>query len=114
MSEPSARTAAEVLPEIAKGTVMAELTEALHAATQAVRIHNKKATVTLTVTVEPFKEGTQGIAEQPLLLSGEVEAKLPKTAPERSLFFPDVDGNLNKTPQRQADLGLRVGVDKKE
>ena len=102
------RPATDILLELGKGRVVADLTQAIHEATQAVNVHNKPATVTLTIKIEQYKKDSM-LAEMPLLLSGEVETKLPKPAPEHTLYYPDDDGNITRTPQRQQGLDLQIG-----
>jgi hypothetical protein len=88
--------------------VMDTLAIAIHDAIEAVRTHRKPGKITLTLTVEPWKEKSAKLIDEPVMIAGEVDTKLPKEDPPRQLFFVDEDGNATRTQRRQKGLELDV------
>ena len=105
------RSAQAILNEIRDGRALVELADAFHTAIDAVRIHGKPATVILTMQVAPFK-GNSKLIEPPMLITGEVNVKLPKPDPESTIFYIDDDGNPTLFKSREPELGLSVVIDK--
>lgn len=90
---------------------MAKAAVALHDAMDAVRAYQKKATVTLTITIEPFKSKSNApLIDEPVIMALEVDVKLPRADPPVQLFFYDEDGNPTREQRRQRDLGLGVKI----
>lgn len=108
------RPATAILAEIREGRLVIELSDAIREACAAVTEHGKPASVTLDLTIRPFKDG-QRLVEQPLIFMGEVSSKLPKAQLESTLFFIGVDGNATRQPgERQPGLSLSVAARKPE
>lgn len=109
------RPAQAILNEIRQGAALEELSQHLHDATAAVSAHNKPATVTLTITISPFKGSSAAkLVQTALVVLGEVTSKLPKADPEATVFFESTEGNLVRTQERQSELGLSVASINKE
>jgi hypothetical protein len=80
-----------------------ELGEELAAVTAAVIEHQKKGSVTVTLTVAPTKDDPGAV-----VISDEVKAKVPKATPLPSRFFSNEEGVLSRRDPRQPELtGLR-------
>lgn len=79
---------------------MNELAQAIHDAMEAVGIHNKAATVTLTMEIKPI--GTQGVANA-VGITGKVAKKLPEAELPTTLFFRDSDGNPTRSQKESAE-----------
>lgn len=101
------RPAVAVLNDIRNGHMLEDLGQHIHDACVAVRDHNKPATITVTMVVAPWK-GDHKLVEQPILITAEVESKLPKEKPDATVFFIDDNGNAVRNQTRQPDLGLSV------
>lgn len=106
MSESNIRSATSILTELRDGTVITEMSAAIHDALAAVREHNKPATVSLTVTIAPFTNAK--LVEPAITMTALVEKKLPKETPPSTLFFLGDDGNPQRNPQRQERLAFSV------
>lgn len=103
------RSAQAILNEIRGGAALDDLAQHLHDATAAVTEHGKSATVTLTITISPYKGSNAAkFHDQPLIVLGEVTSKLPKADPEATIFFESTEGNLVRTQERQSDLPLSI------
>lgn len=103
------RSSLQIVGELRDGMVVAELSQAIHDATAAVREHGKKAVVTLDLTVATLRAGAEKLVEAPLVITAEVSSKLPQPDPEATIFFVDVDGNVSRIPEsKQKDLGLKI------
>lgn len=105
------RPAQATLNELRDGQVMNELAAAIHAAISATREFRKAATVTLTITVKPMEKDPGRLIEDPIVMLGEVETKLPKAEPPVTLFFVNMEGQPTRSapPAAQPQLpGLHV------
>lgn len=101
------RSALNILAELRGGQVVTELSAAIHDAVSAVREHEKKAVVTLKITIAPSSE--QRLVEPAIIIVPEIESKLPTETPDATLFFIDGDGNPSRNVERkQPDLGFTV------
>lgn len=100
------RSAMTILPELRDGQVVTELSGAIHDAIAAVRQHNKAATVSLTIKIEPATN--QQLVEAPLAMTAAIETKLPKEVPPGTIFFVDDGGNPTRQPQRQQAMPFGV------
>lgn len=100
------RSVMTILPEIRAGQIITELSAAIHDAVAAVREHHKAATVTLKVTIAP--SSNERLVEPVLVISAEVDTKLPKEVPQATVFFVDGDGNPTRTAEKQPDLGFSI------
>ena len=85
---------------------------AIHDAMSAVEAYDKPATVTLKLTIEPFKgKSNAPLVNAPVLMSLDVEKKLPKAEAPTQVMYADEDGNPSRVPTtRQRDLGLGVNI----
>jgi hypothetical protein len=86
------RPFAEMLSNLQRGVVADEAATMLAKVTQAVQETGKKGTVTLKITVSPWK-GNADIVN----VTGEVDGRVPKPDPAASVFYPDTDGNLSRS-----------------
>lgn len=102
------RSVMTILPELRAGQLITELSAAIHDAVAAVTQHNKSATVLLKVTIAPSEKNDR-LVEPVLIVTGEVESKLPKEVPQATVFFVDADGNPSRQAEkRQPDLGFSI------
>lgn len=95
------RPAQAVLNEIRGGELMTELASHLHDAAAAVKEFNKKATVTITIDINPASK--EHLTEPVVLVVGEVSSKLPKADPPSTVFHIDEDLNLNRNASRKQE-----------
>ena len=102
------RPALETLRELPG--VLDALAIGIHDAMDAVKMHQKAGKVILIVTIEPWKDKSARLIDEPVMIAGEVETKLPKHEPPKALFYSDEDGNPTRQQKRQSDLGLSVAV----
>lgn len=103
------RSSLQIVGELRDGMVVAELSQAIHDATAAVREHGKKAVVTLELTIAPLRGGAEKLVEAPLIVTADVSSKLPQPDPEATIFFVDQGGSMTRIPEsKQQDLGLKV------
>jgi hypothetical protein len=101
------RSAINIIAELRGGQVVTEMSAAIHDAVAAVREHNKKATVTLTLVIAPASN--QQLREPAITIVPEVDAKLPEAPGDATLFFVDSDGNPSRNiEKKQPDLGFRA------
>lgn len=101
------RSAMTLLPEFRGGQAITELSTAIHDAVAAVKEHHKAATVTLTIIIAPGSK--ERLVEPVLVMSAEVDSKLPKPAPQATVFFVDSEGNPTRQAEpRQRDIGFSV------
>lgn len=101
------RPAVAVLNDIRNGRMLEDLGQQIHDACVAVRDHNKEATVTVKLVIAPFK-GEHRLVEQPIVITADVDSKLPKEKTDATIFFIDDNGNAVRTQTRQPELGLSV------
>ncbi len=92
---------AQFLQEQRRGGLHGELSEALQELVRAVEEHRKAGTVTLTVKVAPFGDGTVAITDRVVL-------KAPEGERGSGIFFTDADGNLHRQDPRQLEIGDAV------
>jgi hypothetical protein len=71
--------------------------EALQRVVAAVVETQKKGSVTITVSVEPMKQGEDNV----LVTAVNVTEKLPVTPPKSAVFYADEDANLRRENPRQ-------------
>jgi hypothetical protein len=94
--EPYYRPFANIIKEIGRGGLHADLSKALAELTAAVVEHGKGGTLTLTIKLDPVKDSTADA----LILAGTCTIKKP-TQPATSLFYGDEDGLLTRNDPRQ-------------
>lgn len=102
------RPALETLRELPG--VMDKLAVAIHDAMDAVKTHQKPAKVILTVVIEPWTDKSAKLIDEPVMISGDIDTKLPKHEAPKALFYADDDGNPTRQQKRQTDLGLTIAV----
>lgn len=106
------RSVMAILPEIRDGRAVEEISQQIHEAIAAVKLHGKPATVRLEITIAPLRKNAEKLVEAPLVFTAESSAKLPRADAEATAFFVDEEGNPTRTPgQRQGGLGLSVAAD---
>jgi hypothetical protein len=96
------RPFAEWLLEQGRGALAGELSDRLNELVEAVHLHGKGGSLTLTVKVAPA--GKNG---HTVVVSDEVKSKLPEGAREDSIWFVDGDCNLVRHDPHQQALPLR-------
>lgn len=88
------------LSDLDEGNVQRDGDDALAEVIEAVKLHGKAGTVTLTMIVEPaFRDGQMGV-----LLAGKVGLKKPERKPEGSFRYIRKDGSLSKANPGQTRL----------
>ena len=97
------RSGLAILADLEKGRVAVQLSQAIHDAMGAAKIHGKAAQVTLTLDIRPPKEVGDRMVETPMFVAAEVTTKLPKPTPLVTLFYLDADGNATRQPTREQD-----------
>lgn len=100
MEEPRKPFAAFV-QEQRNGGLHGELSDALSQLVAAVGEHEKKGTLTLTLTVVPNRDG------QTVLVSDKVKLALPEGNRGAAIYFYDAVGNLHRRNPQQIELPLR-------
>lgn len=85
-----------------------ELTVKLHDLVQAVRDTGKKGTLTLMLTVSPFKNDHDVIE-----VHDKVKLVMPEHDRKPGIFYPDKDGNLTRNSPSMLDFGSLQVVDMK-
>lgn len=100
------RPAIETLRELDGAKFLDKLAIAIHDATESVAAFDKKATISITVTVAPFTKSK--LAEPVITIEAEIVTKLPKPDAQQALFYIDDEGNPTTQQQRQRDLGLSI------
>lgn len=97
------RPALDLIADIRRGKVAADLTEELHALIAACVDTGKKGELLLRLTIEPDKNAPQ----ERFNVDGRVVAKTPVRSQRPSLFFVTDDGNLTRSdPRQEAFEGL--------
>lgn len=105
------RPALDLIADIRRGKVAADLTEELHALIAACVDTGKKGELLLRLTIEPDKNAPQ----ERFNVDGRVVAKTPVRSQRPSLFFVTDDGNLTRTdPRQEAFEGLSPVPDDSE
>ena len=89
----------DFLREHGRGETHDKLSDMLHELVEAVATENRKASMTITITMKPIeKTGAFELIVNPAL-------KLPKRDGDSSLFYVTPDNNLTKSsPQQILDL----------
>jgi hypothetical protein len=93
------RPFADILKEIGKGGLHADLSKALAEVTAAVVEHAQPGSITLTIKVAPIKDANA----EALTVSGTCVVKKP-TLPATSLMYGDLEGLLTRNDPRQLVL----------
>jgi hypothetical protein len=95
------RLFSDVLREIRNGEALDNLSEKLNQLVKAVDETGKGGELTLKITLKPMKSGAIEICD-------DVKIKKPELPVGTSLFFPTVEGNLQRNDPRQTEIpGLR-------
>lgn len=76
----------------------AELTAALQSLTKRVQETGKGGSITLALTIKPFK-GDENV----MTVSDTVRVKLPEHDRKEGIFYPDADGNLTRNDPTAMD-----------
>lgn len=98
---PARKPFAAWLQEHRKGSLHAELTEALAEVAAAVLEHGKNGTIALTIKVGKNKDDIT------LTVVDDLVVKAPKPGRGASVYFTDDAGNLSRTNPAQPELPLR-------
>jgi len=91
----------ETIQSLRHGQAEVELSDALTEAVQRARDTGKKATVSISITIEP--KGASG----QYFLTDDIKCKLPAFAKEKTILFGTPDGNLLRDDPHQQKLPLR-------
>jgi len=91
----------KALAGINRGAVLDEASLGLAALTTAVAATGRKGTLTLKVTVSPFKGNGAMVT-----VDADVEVKEPKQQAHGGVFFTDENGNLSRNDPHQGTLPL--------
>ena len=94
------RSVTDVLGDLAGGTTVVELNEALSAVVQAVRETGKVGSLSLSLKVKP--NGAAGV-----IVEDEIKVRVPQVPRGETVFFATGDGSLVRSDPRQAELALR-------
>lgn len=92
------------LAYINKGTLDAELTEALSTVVKAVLETNKKGSVTLTLNCAPLNKRN----ENTMKISPKVTVSIPELDRAETIMFSTADGDLLRDDPAQTQLDLKV------
>ena len=92
------------LSHLAKGTLDAELTEALSDLVKAINDHGKKGSISLTLTLKP--ESINGEVKM-ITVSPDVKVNSPQPQRMSSRMWPTYDGDLLRDDPDQATLDLK-------
>ena len=92
------RPFAEFLQRQSRGATHRELSEGLHQLVAKVQETAKKGVLSLTVTVEPSKDG------RTLIVTDKIALKLPEHDRQASLWWQDEHGNLTRSDPEQLTL----------
>ncbi|MFT4225336.1 hypothetical protein [Micropruina sp.] len=104
IEDPPIRPFADWLREQANGKTHNELGEALWDLIARVEETRKKGTLALTITVEPMPKSDGNV----LVISDNIQLKLPEFKRDASVAYVDRNGNLSRNNPRQPTLtGLR-------
>lgn len=83
-----------------------ELTVKLHDLVQAVRDTGKKGSLTLKLTVSPFKNDPDVLE-----VHDDLKLVMPQHDRKPGIFYPDQDGNLTRNSPQMLDFGSLTVVD---
>jgi hypothetical protein len=97
MPEGERKPFAAFLHEQRRGALHGELSEKLQELVLAVEEHRKAGTLTLTLSVKPFGDGTVAITDK-------IVVKAPEGERGSGIFFADEDGNLSRDDPRQTRI----------
>jgi len=92
------RPFAEFLQRQSRGATHRELSDGLHQLVAKVQETAKKGSLTLTVLVEPSKDG------RTLIVMDKIVLKLPEHDRQASLWWQDPHGNLTRSDPEQLTL----------
>lgn len=91
----------DILREVRHGEMLEELGEKLNDLVQAVDGAGKNGELIIKLTLKPTKSGA-------IEMMDDVKVKLPSLTKGSSLFFPTVEGNLQRNDPRQKEIpGLK-------
>jgi hypothetical protein len=104
ISSESKTAFSQQIASLAKGTLDAELTEALSELVKAINDHGKKGSITLTLSLKP--EVQNGEVK---MISIKPDVKVSSPQPQRlsSVMWPTYDGELLRDDPDQAQLDLK-------
>lgn len=97
MDEGERKPFAAFLQEQRRGALHSELSEALQELVLAVEEHRKAGSLTLTVSVKPFGDGTVAVTDK-------LKLSVPEGERGSGIFFVDADGNLVRNDPRQMKI----------
>lgn len=96
------RPALDVLAELRRGRLQAELTEALHEVLTACQDTGKKGQIVLTLTIEPKKVNEQETPQ--ITVTDQINTKKPRRSVLPSTFFLDDTGNPTRRDPNQEEF----------
>jgi len=96
--------AAEILNDLDRGAVLADLSEEIDKGVAAVqRTRDQKATIVLTLEIAPVAVNEDGKVVQ-FGFNGNVKGKLPRPKRNSALYYQGQDGTMQKRDPRQPEL----------
>lgn len=98
---PQTKPFSAFVQEQRRGALHGELSDSLAELVAACREHGKPGSLTVTIAVEPNKDG------QTVNVTDAVKLKLPEADRGAALFFADDHGNLTRQNPAQPELPLR-------
>ena|SRR3990167_4715161 len=101
------RSAQAILSEIRDGDVLREMTDAIHTAVEASRQFQKPARIRLDITIAPAKVTDARMIGMPVIITAEIDTKLPCAEPPATFFFVDETGS----PTRQLQQPVQAPLD---
>jgi hypothetical protein len=105
MSSNDSKTAfSQQIANLAKGTLDAELTEALSDLVKAINDHGKKGSISLTLSLKP--EVQHGEVKM-IAIKADVKVSSPQPQRLSSIMWPTYDGDLLRDDPEQAQLDLK-------
>lgn len=107
MTTPHMRPALDVMAELRRGRLHAELTEGLHELIRAALDTGRKGELLLKLTVDPKK--INDFETPQIEISDQVVVKRPRRISNPSVFFISDDGNAVRTDPNQEEFkGIRA------
>jgi hypothetical protein len=94
----------DTLRDLRGGTVLDDLGSQLNDLVTAVQETGKGGTLSLTISVKPMASSRDAV-----VVTDDIVLKAPRITSAGTVMFPTVDGNLQRTHERQDELpGLSI------
>ena len=102
-------TFASMLMELNGGDVERELTDKLTEVVSAVKLTQKKGSITVTLNVKPATKGGAEI----VFVTDELKSKVPEFDRASTLFFIDDENQLRRQDPRQSTINFTIEKEEK-